>query len=242
MVAEPIEKADLILSLKNVKQADLSELKRAALQQEVEGSFDAALELWNRINIASQGRDSEFYIAFRRIEGKRLGAEKRAKERLAAEQREKQRLEAEQREKQRMEAEQREKQRLEAEQREKQRLEAEQREKERLEAEQEAKRRLEDEERQKRLLEAERRLNERLEAEQREKKRLAAEREKQRLEAEQREKERLAAEQREKVQQFFGSTVSAWQKHSANVIALTVLAVTFILLASVLIRGCGASY
>jgi hypothetical protein len=167
MVAEPIEKADLILSLKNVKEADLDGLKKAALEQEVEENFDSALELWNRVNIASQGRDNQFYAAFRRIERKRLlqaeqreRAEQEQKQPLAAEQREKERLAVEVRqreEKERLGAEQREKERLEAEQREKERLEAEQREKERLEAEQRDKERLDAEMREKERLEAEQR-------------------------------------------------------------------------------------
>jgi uncharacterized caspase-like protein len=146
LVAEPIEKADLILSLKNVKEADLHGLKKAALEQEVEENFDSALELWNRVNIASQGRDTQFYAAFKRIEGKRqrtlLEVVRRQlgeQERLQAEQRQREqqeRLEAEQRQREqqeRLEAEQRqceEKERLEAEQREKERLEVEQRQQE----------------------------------------------------------------------------------------------------------------
>jgi len=135
LVAEPIEKADLILVPKNTKEADLDKLKSAALRQEIEENFAVALELWNRVNIAAEGQDREFYAAFERIQRKLqrqlLEVERQQKqenERLEAEQREKDRLEAEQREKNRLEAEQREKDRLEAEQREKNRLEAEQRE------------------------------------------------------------------------------------------------------------------
>jgi uncharacterized caspase-like protein len=204
LVAEPIEKADLILVPKNTKEADLDKLKSAALRQEIEENFAVALELWNRVNIAAEGQDREFYAAFERIQRKLqrqlLEVERQQKqenERLEAEQREKDRLEAEQREKNRLEAEQREKDRLEAEQREKNRLEAEQREKNRLEAERREKNRLEAEQREKDRLEAERREKNRLEAEQREKDRLEAEqREKNRLEAEQRERNLLAVKSR----------------------------------------------
>ena len=115
LVAEPIEKADLILVPKNTKEADLDKLKSAALRQEIEENFVVALELWNRVNIAAEGQDREFYAAFERIQRKLqrqlLEVERQQKqenERLEAEQREKDRLEAEQREKNRLEAEQRE--------------------------------------------------------------------------------------------------------------------------------------
>ena len=115
LVAEPIEKADLILVPKNTKEADLDKLKSAALRQEIEENFAVALELWNRVNIAAEGQDREFYAAFERIQRKLqrqlLEVERQQKqenERLEAEQREKDRLEAEQREKNRLEAEQRE--------------------------------------------------------------------------------------------------------------------------------------
>jgi uncharacterized caspase-like protein len=194
LVAEPIEKADLILVPRNTKEADLDRLKKAALEREAEEHFELALELWNRVNIAAQGRDREFYAAFERIQRKwqreLLEAERQQKE-------EKKRLEAERR--QQEEKERAEKERLEAEQRQreqKERLEAEQRqreEKERLEAEQrqrEQKERLEAEQRQ-------REEKERLEAEQRQRE------EKERLEAEQRQREveeRLEAEQRQRME------------------------------------------
>jgi hypothetical protein len=47
-------KGGLILSIRNVKEADLDALKRAAGQQELEQNFDAALEVWNRVNFASR--------------------------------------------------------------------------------------------------------------------------------------------------------------------------------------------
>jgi uncharacterized caspase-like protein len=208
MVAEPIEKADLILSLKNVKEADLDGLKKTALEAEVEGNYDSALELWNRVNIGSRGRDRQCLAAVRRIELKRhLDSERQREEqeRLAIQKREHEEQER-QREKERLEAEQREKERLEAEQLEKERLAAEQRkreEQERLAAEQREKERLAAEKRQRDEAEArERAEKERLDAERREKERLQAEqREKERLEAERREKARLEAEQRRRDEQ-----------------------------------------
>jgi uncharacterized caspase-like protein len=93
IVAEPIEKTHLILVLKNTREDDLIRLKKAALEQEAEEDFGSALELWNRVNIAAQGKDTEFYTAF-----KRIIAPKRQRELLNAERRqseEKRRLEAE---------------------------------------------------------------------------------------------------------------------------------------------------
>jgi uncharacterized caspase-like protein/cytochrome c-type biogenesis protein CcmH/NrfG len=173
MVAAPIEKADLILSLKNVKEADLDGLKKTALEAEVEGNYDSALELWNRVNIASRGRDRQCLAAVSRIELKRhLDSERQREEqeRLLAAQRKHDELVAEQR--QREEAEIRE--RDEREQLEKKRLQAEQKEKEQLEAEK-----------------RQREERERLEIEKRQA-------EKDRLAAEQVDKERLTAEQRQR--------------------------------------------
>jgi hypothetical protein len=136
LVAQPIEKADLILVPKHARQRDLEKIKNLALELETEDNLERALELWTRVNIAAQGRDTQFYQALPRIERK-LEKERRRREeneRLEIEQREKARVEAERLEKERSEAKRRENERLEIEQREKARIKAERLEKERSEA------------------------------------------------------------------------------------------------------------
>lgn len=76
LVAEPMRKADLILSPKNAGERDLVKLKNLAFEQEAEHNFELALELWARVNIAAQGYDSQVARAFVRV-GKSLEAERR---------------------------------------------------------------------------------------------------------------------------------------------------------------------
>ncbi len=58
-IAEPINKAHLILMLKHSRPEDLDALKMDALRAENRGDLRLALQCWLRVNIASRGLDNE---------------------------------------------------------------------------------------------------------------------------------------------------------------------------------------